>query len=341
MDIRLKKEIEMTSVRRIGTFVALTMLLTGASMAAAQPQEARQNNLHNQVSNGPLPPRAEVKVDFAESFEGYGPALATAGARFDETGAVLDGAAEVNESADDVWALFDNAGTSSINSLWGGSIIGADTRTRVNPTTVYPARAIALVTFNGGFCTGWFISADTVATAGHCVHSGGTGGNWRSNVRVYPGRNGSSSPYGSCTARQLYSVDGWTKSGLETHDYGAIKLSCTVGNTVGWFGFFWQSASLTGLPTTIAGYPDDKPLTQWKSTGPVAVTQSRQIFYKNDTRPGQSGAPVYYNKAGCGQCSMAIHAYGVHGASPHSTNNHATRINDAVFNNLVAWKNAP
>ena len=139
----------MTSVRSIWTSLALTVLLTGASMAAAQPQEARQNP-HTQVSSdGVLPARAEASLDYAESFDGIGPALATADARFDETGAILDGATEVNESAEDVWALFENAGTSSIKGIFGGSIIGADTRTRVNPTTGYPARAIALVTFNG------------------------------------------------------------------------------------------------------------------------------------------------------------------------------------------------
>jgi glutamyl endopeptidase len=329
----------MTSVRRIETVVALTVLLAGASMAAAQPREARSVNPHTSVSSdGTVAARPEARVDFAESFDGYGPALTTAGARFDDTGAAVDGAVEVNESAEEVLALWENAGT--LNNLWGGSIIGADTRTRVNPTTGYPARAIALITFTGGFCTGWFISPDTVATAGHCVHSGGPGGDWRANVKVYPGRNGSLSPYGSCTARRLYSVTGWTGSSDETYDYGAVKLSCTVGNTVGWFGFFWQSASLTGLPTTVAGYPDDKGLQQWKATGTVAVTQTRQVFYKNDTRPGQSGAPIYYNKSDCGQCSMGIHAYGLHGSSPHNSNNHGTRITQSVFNNLIAWKDA-
>lgn len=332
----------MSSVCRIHMMFAVAVLVAGASVVAAQPQEARWGGPHTPVSSdgsvGTVSPRTESQIDFAESFEGLGPVLEIAGAGFDETGAVLDGAAEVHESADDVWALWE-AGTSPVGRITGGSIIGADTRTRVNPTTVYPARAIALITFTGGSCTGWFISKDTVATAGHCVHSG-KGGTWKSNVRVYPGRNGSSSPYGSCTARRLHSVTGWTGSGDEKYDYGAIKLNCTIGNTVGWFGFFWQSASLTGLPATVAGYPDDKALQQWKSTGTISTTQTRQVFYKNDTRPGQSGAPVYYNRSGCGQCSMAIHAYGLHGSSPHSSNNHATRIIEAVFNNLVSWKNA-
>lgn len=325
----------MNSVRRIATPFALTVLLAGATLATAQPQEARINPHTPVSSDGSAPARAEINVDFSESFDGFGPSLET-GASFYETGAAVDGATEVNESAEEVWALWENAG---VKEILAGSIIGPDTRTRVNPTTVYPARAIALVTFSGGSCTGWFISKNTVVTAGHCVHEG-PGGTWRTNVRVYPGRNGSSSPYGSCTAKRLHSVSGWTNSGNETYDYGAIRLNCNIGNTTGWFGFFWQAASLNGISVTVAGYPDDKAFQQWKSTGPIAASQTRQVFYKNDTRPGQSGAPVYYNRPNCGQCSMGVHAYGVHGASPHNANNHATRINESVFNNLLSWKNA-
>ncbi|MGH8526453.1 MAG: trypsin-like serine peptidase, partial [Gammaproteobacteria bacterium] len=103
---------------------------------------------------------------------------------------------------------------------------------------------------------------------------------------------------------------------------------------------------LTHLPTIINGYPGDKPLTQWKSTDQVRVTQARKIFYLNDTVGGMSGSPVYYNRpagsAFCsGNCSMAIHTNGLHGASPHSVYNHGTRIVQPVFDNLFNWKNAP
>lgn len=227
------------------------------------------------------------------------------------------------------------------------SVIGLDTRLRLY-TTNYPARAIALITFTGGYCTGWFYGPNVVATAGHCVHAG-RGGTWRTNVRVYPGYNAGSAPYGSYPAKWLASVVGWTQNSDERYDYGVIKLSTNVGNTVGWFGWFWQTASLTGLPSIVAGYPGDKSPTQslWAAADIVRATQERQVFYKDDTFGGQSGSAVWYDRPsgspGCsnGPCAYAIHAYGLHGSAPHSDHNHATRITEAVSNNLTNWRNAP
>lgn len=232
------------------------------------------------------------------------------------------------------------------------SIFGVDNRIRVNPTTTFPARAVVQITRNGNaHCTGWLYGPDIVATAGHCVHSGGSGGVWYTGqLTVWPGRNGSSAPYGSCSVRTLHSVAGWTTDGNEEFDYGALKLNCTVGNTTGWFGYWWQSASLAGASTLINGYPGDKPFgEQWRGDSvarTVAVSQANQLFYSNDTVGGMSGSPIYHNRAVgssfcSGFCSMGIHAYGFpHGAYPHNTYNHGTRITEARFNNLQAWKNA-
>ena len=233
-----------------------------------------------------------------------------------------------------------NGATSGPNA---GAVIGADTRFRINPTTGFPNRATVLITFTGGRCTGWLFDDNTVATAGHCVHSGGSGGAWRSGFTIYPGYNGSSgAPYGSCGWTTAYSVTGWTVDGNEEYDYGAIKLNCTIGNTVGWYGYWWQSASLTGLSTTIYGYPGDKPLEQWGSTGSVAADGTRKVFYQNDTAAGDSGAPVHqFRSSGSsfctGYCTMGIHAYAPHGSGSSATNNSATRITEGVFNNLQAW----
>ncbi|MBI4518208.1 MAG: trypsin-like serine protease [Deltaproteobacteria bacterium] len=228
------------------------------------------------------------------------------------------------------------------------SVLGSDTRIRAY-STPYPARATALVTFDGGYCTAWFYGPNVVATAGHCVHTGGGGGSWRTNVKVWPAYNAGSAPYGSYNAKRLYSVAGWTNNADERYDYGAIKLFTNVGNTVGWYGIWWQDSSLTGLPSEILGYPSDKTpaQSQWMSADIVRVTQGTQVFYKNDTFGGQSGSAVWQDRpagsAYCadGPCAYAIHAQGLHGAAPHSNHNHGTRIREAVFNNMINWRNAP
>ncbi len=213
------------------------------------------------------------------------------------------------------------------------SIIGPDGRYQITGTTAYPYRAIVHVTSSIGGCSGWLIGANTVATAGHCIHNGA----WATNVVVYPGRNGSSTPYGSCTASRLYSVTGWTTNRDRNYDYGAIKLNCTIGNTTGWFGFRWQSASLTGQPSYTAGYPGDKPYgTMWRSDDQVRTTQTYRLYYANDTIGGQSGSVVWNNEASCSTCGIAIHAYGVDGTGY----NGGTRITQQVYNNLVTWRDS-
>jgi len=229
------------------------------------------------------------------------------------------------------------------------SVLGVDTRMRVNPTTAYPQRATALITFTGGFCTGWFYGPDIVATAGHCVHSGGGGGAWRTNVRVWPGYNAGSAPYGSFPAQSLHSVTGWTVSGNEQYDYGAINLNGTPGNTVGWYGIWWQAANLLNEPTIVLGYPGDKSpsQSQWVSADKVRTQDTFQVFYKLDTAGGPSGSALWQDRpsgsAFCanGPCAYGIHAYGLHGGSPHSTHNHGVFIRQALYNNLVTWRNLP
>jgi glutamyl endopeptidase len=213
------------------------------------------------------------------------------------------------------------------------SIISPDGRYRITTTTSYPYRAIAHVTSSIGGCTGWLINKNTVVTAGHCVYNG----SWASSVRVYPGRNGSSTPYGSCGKLRLYSVTGWTQNRDRNYDYGAIKLDCSIGNITGWFGYRWTSSSLTGQPTYLAGYPGDKTKgTLWRHNDSVRITQTYRLYYANDTWPGQSGSPVWNNGGSCSTCGIAIHAYGVDSTGY----NGGTRITQSVFNNLTTWKNS-
>jgi glutamyl endopeptidase len=311
--------------------VSLTAWTAGLG-AHARTAQAADLNL-GVVSNGASIKAVEVLRTYVPSFRGQA-----------RGGRALDSLADVKargETPSEFAKLLALPPVPSPKST-PETILPPDTRVLVSPTTGFPASATTLVTFSAGRCTGWLINANTVVTAGHCVHQGGGGAFYPTgSYRVYPGRDGVFSPFGSCTARWLATVVGWAVNGDDQYDYGVIKLNCTIGNATGWYGFFWQSASLTGLPTIINGYPGDKPLTQWQSRDRVTVTQARRVFYQNDTIGGMSGSAVYYNRPGCGICSMAVHAYGTYNGPPFSTNNHGTRITQAVFNNLLAWRNAP
>jgi glutamyl endopeptidase len=127
----------------------------------------------------------------------------------------------------------------------------------------------------------------------------------------------------------------------DRYDYGAIKLNCDIGETTGWYGMFWKNGSLAGLPTETNGYPGDKPLTQWRSSDRVRVSEGLRVFYRNDTIGGMSGSPVWTKRGpGCPFCVMAVHAYGIYGERPFARNNHGARITKQVFDNLTAWSDA-
>ncbi|WP_298607892.1 trypsin-like serine protease [uncultured Thiothrix sp.] len=213
------------------------------------------------------------------------------------------------------------------------AIWGLDTRVQVNPST-YPYRAITLIASNTLLCSGALISADTVLTAGHCVHSGGSSGAWApiEDISVYPGASGTSFPYGKCTAKRTYTTTGWAEKGLANFDYGAIKLNCTIGNSVGWLGFAAPSNSVN-LPATIAGYPGEKSQTQWVSFNTVSQQIGEWLTYSNDTTAGMSGAPIWYDD-GQGVLAFGVHTY------KFPKTNRGKRINAAVFKNIKTWKNA-
>ena len=224
-------------------------------------------------------------------------------------------------------------------------IIGADNRVQVNPTTTYPARATVFIywTTPGSWhsCTGFLINANTVATAGHCVSPGN--GTWypQQNYTVYAGKNGNTNPYGSCTVKWMGTTVGWKNSGDWNYDYAALKLNCTVGNTVGWYGYFWQSASLTGSAAYTRGYPGDKTFgTQWYTSDSITSSNSYVLKTNLDIYPGQSGSAVYrttgYNGAACNPCAMGVvSSQWVSGSTKW---NQAARINEQAYNNYASWK---
>jgi glutamyl endopeptidase len=230
------------------------------------------------------------------------------------------------------------------NPSWAPeSVIGWDSRIRTY-TTAYPNRAIVFIEINGAhLCTGFMYARNMVATAGHCVHTGGSSGAWRNRLqmRVYPGRDRTVSPYGFCTVARLHSVVGWTVNNNFRFDYGAMRLNCNVGNTVGWFGLY--DGGTLNSAAMISGYPGDKPRDQWASGDKIRTVTAEMIAYRMDTIGGHSGSPVWNDRAdgtfGTGTWAVGVHNYGVGAIGTNS--NSAARLSAARISNYVAWRDAP
>jgi V8-like Glu-specific endopeptidase len=219
-------------------------------------------------------------------------------------------------------------------------IHGRDDRVRVFGTTGFPWRTICkleITAANGRRfgCTGAMIGPRTVLTNGHCVYMHDNGG-WARSIRVIPGKNGSSQPYGAVTSRFYHSVRGWTRDRSSNYDYAVIVLprSNKLGNRTGWMGLASLSFfSLLGLRINSSGYPGDKPYgTQWWNSNNILAVTARRVYYRIDTYFGQSGSPNWRYRNG------KRHIVAVHNTGG-SVLNGGVRLSRPVFNNLVTWKN--
>jgi glutamyl endopeptidase len=215
------------------------------------------------------------------------------------------------------------------------AVAGSDGLKRVTDTTAYPYRAIARIELffrhdEVSYCSGFLISKNLVVTAGHCLYDSDDGHVLR--AVVSPGNNGSVAPYGSCLGTAAYSVTGWVDELDRRYDYGAIRLNCSIGYQVGWFGMRSTAASLTGTSVTATGYPYRAAPrgSMWTASGKITGSAQRQLTYHIPTPEGMSGGPVYQR----GPYALAIIAWI---NLPRPGVNAGTRITEAAFDNLVEW----
>jgi glutamyl endopeptidase len=318
-----------------------------------QPEEApfvEQEDLSDPPSEGVDAQANPVTEEGIEVVPGYTPVVTEVGrlSNVPESAAAAKSQQEVVDRLAGLLIAPDTGGLPDIGEASFGPtpglevVLGVDDRTQIMGTSVYPWRIHASLLITAAdnsqwIGTGWFIGPHTLMTAGHCVfikNSGVPGRDgWVKKITVMPGRNGSVLPYGSVISMNFRSVVGWTTSGDQNYDYGAILIPTELGNTTGWLGFgVWSDAELVASTGNISGYPGDKPSgTQWYHARKIVSVNSRKVFYDIDTAGGQSGSAVYRIINGA-RYGIAIHAYG------GATTNSGTRIVTPVRSNMLAWK---
>lgn len=233
-------------------------------------------------------------------------------------------------------------------------VFGEDGRERVDPDRApYTAIGHLLMQFGSeqAVCTGFLISADTVATAAHCVYDQ-TSKAWASGARFYPAVDGlptrgvsPSTPFGSCAGKSLITVTGYIRTGATMYDYAVVKLRCDMSRA-GRIPLRGTVLVNRKSEFTISGYPADKlraervpgtsqvrivSATQWRHDGPLAGQTPFHLMYRIDTKGGQSGSPVLGVAGDCRPC-----AYGIHSGFTGSRNI-AVRFYGQAVSNLRRW----
>lgn len=187
------------------------------------------------------------------------------------------------------------------------SIIGQDTRTRVNPTTSYPSSAVVSINYDDGsvaYCTGTVIAPDAVLTAGHCVYDARSG--WNGHSDISPALNLlGNEPFGRWNVSEITTYSQWQSRGDTDYDMAVVRYfpnekNENVGSVVGYVGVapvenIGSDANLQA--STISGYPGDHDYEMW-NTGKCPSGYSTRlfneykVFYDCDTVGGMSGSGI-------------------------------------------------
>lgn len=213
----------------------------------------------------------------------------------------------------------------------GRSVIGADDRVQVTPTTYWPWITMGRIDVG---CTGTIVGPRHVITAGHCVYNTDTD-SWYYNLNFSPAQDGSYLPFGTVAWSVAITTTGWTVNHDRNYDYAMLILADTIGYTTGYMSYGYDNNLCGNCIVNINGYPADKPFgTMWHSDCPLTGLQASRLYYECDTFGGNSGSGVYMYWAPDTRIIYGIHAYGVDWTGDNS----ATRINSSVFYNFQSWR---
>jgi V8-like Glu-specific endopeptidase len=190
-------------------------------------------------------------------------------------------------------------------------LYGLDTNTN------YPYRAAGKLFFDitskgYSWCSGSMIKPGVVVTAGHCAAEFGKKA-FHSGWEWVPGYSDGSAPYGVWTVAEAYvltsyynGTDSCAQSGVICEDDVAVLVLNTqkseyVGNTVGWFGYWYGGGFTSGglAQITQLGYPGGLNsalyMERTDSQGYTSSADSNNHIIGSNENGGSSGGPWVEN----------------------------------------------
>jgi glutamyl endopeptidase len=239
------------------------------------------------------------------------------------------------------------------------SVLGTEDRQRRTDTDQPPLRMVCSIEVASGetevpqpIGTGWLVGPRTVITAGHVLR-------WQPDgreaikVRVIPGRDGATMPFGAFEARHFHYHPNWRglASDPRGHDIAAIRLPSRVGDTVSFFGVAaLTDATLGGRVVNIPGYPAEVTGQQvarctelWWHANHIKRLEAERLFYDVDTSGGQSGSPIMLwpdpTTSEAAPLVVGVHNRGDDGDDA-GAHNAAVRINAATLGLIRDWIDA-
>lgn len=187
----------------------------------------------------------------------------------------------------------------------------------VNTNMSYPYRAIGKLFFDitstgYSWCSASMIKPGVVVTAGHCAAEFGQK-KFHSGWEFVPGYSKGYGPYGIWTVAEAYvltsyydGTDSCAQSGVVCADDVAVLVLNTqknayVGNTVGWFGYWYGGGFTSGglAEITQIGYPGGLDSANYMertdSQGYTSSSNSNNHIIGSNENAGSSGGPWVEN----------------------------------------------
>ena len=187
-----------------------------------------------------------------------------------------------------------------------------DDYSRVDETTDRPFRYIGVIRYhrnldedgdpNWRAASAFLEGPNVLVTAAHCCYDAEDGG-WADDLYYYPARDGTNNEYSQVQRYSILVPSTWKNSKSDNYDWCIVTLKTAIGNTTGYFGKKWTSASYNGTSVTMTGYPhtteaDAPNYIMYSSSGAVSSSTNYLIYTTYHSYNRASGAPIYIYQNG-------------------------------------------